>query len=95
MNRRRDNSVGSQPSRVAFDRLTVARASSGIGALAVVVAILAYLLQHDITPILLISALVGIGGLGVWIILAPDDLRAQGQEMHPVLTANSPGAHQL
>jgi hypothetical protein len=25
----------------------------------------------------------------------PDDLRAQGQEMHPVLTANSPGAHQL
>jgi ABC-2 type transport system permease protein len=76
MNKRRDNSVSNPTPRVAFDRLAVARISSGIGALAIVVAILAYLLQREITLMLLVSTLIGIGGLGLWLVLAPDDLRA-------------------
>jgi ABC-type uncharacterized transport system involved in gliding motility auxiliary subunit len=60
---------------VLLDRLAVARISSGIGGLALVVAVLALLLQRDITPLALISTVIGIVGIVVWTVLAPNDFR--------------------
>lgn len=73
-----DNQLESTRSAQNFrvSRLLIARICSGIGAMALIVAILAVLLQHDITAVVLISALIAIGGIGLWTILAPNDLKA-------------------
>lgn len=61
--------------RLLLDRLAVARLSSGIGGIGLVVAVLAYLLQHDITALVLLGAVIGIVGIGLWTVLAPNDFR--------------------
>ncbi|MEP7285973.1 MAG: Gldg family protein [Chloroflexota bacterium] len=70
-----NNRVSEPTRRIIFDRMLIARASSGIGALALVLAVLAFLLQHDITPLVLASTVIGIVGIVLWTLLAPDDLR--------------------
>ncbi|MCC7447389.1 MAG: GldG family protein [Anaerolineae bacterium] len=65
-----------QPNRLALNRLRVARILSGIGALALVIAVIAFLLQRDITPLVLLSLVMGMVGIGLWTILAPNDLRS-------------------
>jgi len=62
--------------RMALDRLRVARILSGIGALALVIAVIAFLLQRDITPLVLLGLVIGMIGIGLWTILAPNDLRS-------------------
>jgi hypothetical protein len=61
--------------RVLVDRMFAARISSGIGALAIVIAGLALLQQRDITPLVLISVIIGVVGIALWTVLAPNDLR--------------------
>src|SRR5258706_1832065 len=58
-----------------IDTLLLARISSGIGLLALFVAVLAYLLQKDLTVTVLVSVIVGIVGISLWTMLAPGDLR--------------------
>src|SRR5215213_5766841 len=58
-----------------LNRISTARISSGIGAIALVVAILAFLLQRDVTPLVLLSALIAIFGIGLWTVLAPNDFK--------------------
>jgi hypothetical protein len=60
---------------VLLDRLALARIGSGVGGLALVVAVLALLVQHDITPLVLVSVVIGIIGIVVWTVLAPNDFR--------------------
>src|SRR5258707_15426102 len=73
-----DNQLEStRPARLfGINRQTIARISSGAGSLALIVAILGLLLQHDITPLVLISALIAIVGIALWTVLAPNDFRA-------------------
>lgn len=60
---------------VWLDRLALARVSSGVGGLALVVAVLALVLQRDITPLALVSTVIGIAGIVVWTVLTPNDFR--------------------
>ncbi len=59
-----------------INRLAAARLCSGIGGIALVTAIVGFLLQRDITLLVLISMVIGIVGIGLWITLVPGDLRA-------------------
>src|SRR5437016_5025666 len=61
--------------RFMLDRLLLARISSGIGALALVIMALIVLLQRDITGLALLSTVIGIAGIALWTVLAPDDFR--------------------
>jgi hypothetical protein len=61
--------------RLMLDRLFLARISSGIGALALVIAALVSLLQRDITGLALLCTVIGIAGIALWTVLAPDDFR--------------------
>lgn len=77
-NNRNRNVRQIRPTRAAFrlDRLNIARIASGIGAFALIGAILAYLLQNDITPFVVAFALFAMIGIGAWVALAPEDIRA-------------------
>ena len=80
------------PSPRQFTRLnrqSIARISSGIGALALVVAIMAFLIQRDVTLIVLVSILISIGGIGLWSVLAPGDLRAMVSGRQALYGSNS------
>ncbi len=61
--------------RLILDRLLLARISSAIGALALVIAALIFLLQRDITGLALLCTVIGIIGIALWTVLAPDDFR--------------------
>lgn len=58
-----------------LNRLSVARWSSAIGALALLIAIVALLAGGELSPLVVISALIGMGGLALWMTLAPSDFR--------------------
>jgi ABC-type uncharacterized transport system involved in gliding motility auxiliary subunit len=60
---------------IVLDRLSVARWSSAIGAVALVIAVVALLASGELSAVVVISALIGMGGLGVWMTLAPEDFR--------------------
>lgn len=60
---------------LVLDRLSVARWSSAVGAVALVIAVVALLASGELSPLVVISALIGMGGLGVWMTLAPEDFR--------------------
>ncbi|PJF33767.1 MAG: hypothetical protein CUN49_17775, partial [Candidatus Thermofonsia Clade 1 bacterium] len=51
---------------IVLDRLSVARWSSAIGAVALVIAVVALLASGELSAVVVISALIGMGGLGVW-----------------------------
>jgi ABC-type uncharacterized transport system len=61
--------------RLLLDRLLLARISSGIGALALVMAVLLLVLQRDITAASLICTISALIGIGLWTVLAPNDFR--------------------
>ncbi|MBO9310514.1 MAG: GldG family protein, partial [Chloroflexi bacterium] len=74
---------------LVLDRLSVARWSSALGAAALVVALVAFLASGELSPLVAISALLGMGGLGLWMTLAPDDFRATLTGRHAVYGSNS------
>ncbi|MCC7209476.1 MAG: GldG family protein [Anaerolineae bacterium] len=61
---------------VSLSRIRVARLASGIGAVALTVAIVSWLLAGDVTALTLVSAVIALLGIGAWMLLAPDDFRA-------------------
>lgn len=58
-----------------LNKLSIARLGGGIGILGVSGAVVAFLLQRELTGIVFLSLVIGIIGLTVWLSLAPDDLR--------------------
>lgn len=75
--RRRDTAVSAEPPRQSlFDRAAIARISSGVGALALIIGILELLLQRVFTPLSLGALVIGLGGIALWTVLAPGDLQA-------------------
>jgi ABC-2 type transport system permease protein len=60
---------------IVLNRLSVARLASIIGGVAFLVVILGFMAQRDLTPLTIVGTLVGIIGITVWTLLAPDDLR--------------------
>jgi hypothetical protein len=74
---------------LVLDRLSVARWSSALGAAALVVALVAFLASGELSPLVAISALLGMGGLGLWMTLAPDDFRSTLTGRRAVYGSNS------
>lgn len=72
-----------------LDRLGVARLGSIVGALALIVAVIALLAQGDATPLVVGSALLAAIGIGLWVTLAPDDFRATISGRRAVYGTNS------
>jgi ABC-type uncharacterized transport system involved in gliding motility auxiliary subunit len=75
MSRRQIQPLAETAPRGPIDRLLLARICCGIGLLALCVAALAYLLEHDLSVLVLVSTIVGIVGISLWTTLAPNDLR--------------------
>jgi ABC-type uncharacterized transport system involved in gliding motility auxiliary subunit len=63
------------PTTISAGKLTVARISSGIGVFMLSVAALAYLIQQDLSVLVLVCTIIGVGGITLWTVLAPGDLR--------------------
>lgn len=61
--------------RFSFNKLSIARLSSGVGALGLIAAILLFLFQREVTAPVFVAAIIGVIGLSAWLSLAPDDLR--------------------
>lgn len=74
---------------LVLDRLSVARWSSAIGALGLVVAVLTFLASGELSPLVVISALIGMGGLSLWMTLAPEDFRSTLTGRRAVYGSNS------
>lgn len=69
-------SEGKSQGGVVLDRLSVARWSSAVGATALIVAAVALLAGGELSPLVVIAALIGMGGLSLWMTLAPEDFRS-------------------
>ncbi len=60
---------------ITLERRLIAHIASGIGALAIIAALLIFLVDRQIDAAVFISLLIGVLGLGLWLALLPDDLR--------------------
>jgi ABC-type uncharacterized transport system involved in gliding motility auxiliary subunit len=69
-------SAPSNAGESTLSRIRIARVSSGIGAVALTVAVVSLLFSGDVTGLTLVSAVIALIGIGLWMLLAPDDLRA-------------------
>lgn len=72
-----------------LNRIGTARAASLVGSLALLVALVGWLAAADITPLVALSGVVGLSGIGLWMFLAPDDFRATLTGRRAIFGANS------
>ena len=72
-----------------LDKLALGRIGSVVGSAALVVGILAFIFQGDVTPVVVFCTLLTIAGLGSWMALAPDDLRALVTGRQTIYGSNS------
>ncbi|HRE46484.1 MAG TPA: Gldg family protein [Aggregatilineales bacterium] len=79
------------PARRGFmlNRLSFARLASGVGAAALILSGAILITGGGITPLTVLSAVLGVGGLLLYILLAPDDFRLLIQGRRAVYGSNS------
>jgi hypothetical protein len=82
-------SEGKGRSALILNRVAVARYSSLIGGTALIVAVGALLASGELSPFVVISALIGLAGLSLWMTLAPDDFRSTLSGRRAVYGSNS------
>ncbi|MFN7209031.1 MAG: Gldg family protein [Aggregatilineales bacterium] len=82
-------SEGKSQRGLVLNRLSVARWGSAVGATALIVAAMALLAGGELSPVVVIAALIGMGGLSLWMTLAPEDFRSTLTGRRAVYGSNS------